>query len=206
VTGRVAGGVALGAALCLGIGLLVALPANRLADGLVAHKVYAERNNVATVTSAETTGWVPSSFPDFGVTFSVPSSWFVYQRTEIYSMASQLGFVSTVPMLMGQRVQLPPSGGVFTTWTTVAALVGGISRAPGKTTTLAGHPARLQHVTARTGCRRMGGTREVLASIALTENPKDTNLLSVDTCLAGADRSLDRDVSRLLGSIAIAPR
>jgi hypothetical protein len=200
---RMAGGVALGVALCLGIALLVAVPADRLADGLVAGQARAHHELPTAATAATT---LQSSFPDFGVTFSVPSSWFVYQRTELYSMASQLGFVSTVPMLMGQRVHLPASGGVFATWMTVAALVGGISRARGKPTTLAGHPARLQHVTARTGCRRMGGTREVLASIALTENPKDTNLLSVDSCLAGADRSLDQDVARLLGSIAIDPR
>ncbi len=197
---RLAGRVALGAALCLGICLLVAVPANRLADShIVRHVIVAD-------AAVDEPHWAPSSFPDFGVTFSVPSSWFVYQRTEIYSMASQLGFVSTVSMLMGQRVRLPASGGVFVTWTSVSSLGAGISRVDGMVTTVAGHPARVQHVTARTGCRRLDGDREVLASVALTQNPKDPTFLFVDSCVAGNDRSLDRDVEGLLSDIAFDPR
>jgi hypothetical protein len=203
---RLAGGVALGAALCLGVCLLVAVPANRLEDGLVAHRVYVDRNGVASVTMTETSSWLPSSFPDFGVAFSVPPMWFVYQRTAFSSLESQLGYVSTVPILMGQRVRLPASGGAFVTWTTESALAEGMSRAQGAATTLAGHPARVAHVAPLPGCRRLGGDREVLASIALTQKPKDPTFLFVQSCLAGDDRSLDQDVARLLASIAFDGR
>ena len=203
---RLAGGVALGAALCLGIGLLVAVPADRLADGLVARHVIDAGHSLSDGATVDEPHWMPSSFPDFGVTFSVPSSWFVYQRTEVNSMASQLGFVGTVPMLMGQRVRLPANGGVFVAWTTAASLGDGISRAHGMVTTVAGHPARVQHVTARTGCQRLGGDREVLASVALTQNPKDPSFLFVDSCVAGNDRSLDHAVEGLLSNIAFDPR
>jgi hypothetical protein len=46
----------------------------------------------------------------------------------------------------------------------------------------------------------------VLASIAWTQNPKDPNFLFVQGCVAGADRSLDLDVGRVLGSIALGSR
>ncbi|HEX4699927.1 MAG TPA: hypothetical protein VH857_11280 [Actinomycetes bacterium] len=62
-----AGGVALGAGLCLGIALLAAVPANRLADSLVARHV------IVAGPTVDEPHWMPSSFPDFGVTFSVPS-------------------------------------------------------------------------------------------------------------------------------------
>jgi hypothetical protein len=156
------------------------------------------------VAAAATT--VPSSFPDFGVTFSVPPMWFVYQRTSFSGLESELGYVSTVPMVMGQRVRLPASGGVFVTWTMEVAMGEGISRAHGTATALAGHPARVENVQPWPGCRRRGGDREVLASIALTENPTDPNFLFVESCLAGTDRSLDRDVARLLESIALGAR
>jgi hypothetical protein len=198
-----AGGVALGFALCLGIALLVAVPANRLADCLIARQAGANPGP-PTVAAAATT--VPSSFPDFGVTFSVPPMWFVYQRTSFSGLESELGYVSTVPMVMGQRVRLPASGGVFVTWTMEVAMGEGISRAHGTATALAGHPARVENVQPWPGCRRRGGDREVLASIALTENPKDPNFLFVESCLAGTDRSLDRDVARLLESIALGAR
>jgi hypothetical protein len=202
----VAAGVALGVAFCLGMALLITLPANHLADGLVARRVYVDGNNVAHLTTAKTTRWVRSSFPDFGVTFSVPSPWFVYQRTHFNSLGAELGYVSTVPMLMGERVRLPGAGGVFMSWTTVVSFGEGISRAHGVVTTVADHPARVQHLTAAKGCRRIGGTREVRASIALTQNAKDPNFLFVQSCLSGPDRSLDQDVVRLLASIAFVAR
>ena len=201
---RVAAGVALGVAFCLGMALLITLPANHLADGLVARHVV--DHSVSAGAAVDMTVWVPQSFPDFGVTFSVPSPWFVYQRTHFNSLGAELGYVSTVPMLMGERVRLPGAGGVFMSWTTVVSFGEGISRAHGVVTTVADHPARVQHLAATKGCRRIGGTREVRDSIALTQNAKDPNFLFVQSCLSGPDRSLDQDVARLLGSIAFVAR
>jgi len=163
--------------------------------------------------AAGAAGDATRTFSGSGVAFRYPASW----RVSPPAWRWESSFTVLVTYLSSGELHDPcartassttcssplavlPPGGVLITWTRGAMPLWSLAKQPGRATTLAGHPGKIQ--IARPGaCRALQATETVTAQIAVTKGDS----LQMQACLRGSTaRANENRVRAMLATLRVS--